>query len=271
MAGQDFQVSYSAPGVIRPKRATTKSAGHDIFFSKNGNYFLHGKETLDIMTGIFIEDLPSCGLISVHPTSGIFVKQQVNVTAREYNSFTVMQNKMKGQKTEIVVTLINLSKNMYRLNYGDKIAQIICRRRAGLLPVNIKPAYCLQYFTCRTSRIPVYFYDDQKRKKGSTEDHKIPAGHYGVMVLDRVGETKDGFYQGRHTLNGIIDEDYPRTVMACATPGFLNFRFQPGQRVGKLMIYKYADDVNLNGLQSSVTRTDGFGSTTTNDDSVFLN
>lgn len=100
-----------------PYYATVGSAGLDLRAFLNESIVLKPGDRIAIPTGIYLE-LPDGFQAEVRPRSGIALKNGVTVL----NSPGTIDCDYRG---EIKVILINLSKEDFLINNGDRIAQMI--------------------------------------------------------------------------------------------------------------------------------------------------
>jgi dUTP pyrophosphatase len=122
--------------------ATQQSAGFDI--CANETIDIPSQEWKLIKTGLFIvESLPTSTVIfgnekfyavpeiQIRPRSGLALKHGITVL----NTPSTIDADYRG---EIMVTLINHSKNTFHIQAGDRIAQGICSLAIQLPGLNIK-------------------------------------------------------------------------------------------------------------------------------------
>lgn len=103
---------------IIPKRATSGSAGMDLYACIDAPIELNPGDRVMVPTGIAIA-LPSADLVAlIFARSGLAVKKGVNLS----NSVGVIDSDYRG---EIQVGLINQSKEAYTLEAGERIAQLV--------------------------------------------------------------------------------------------------------------------------------------------------
>ena len=109
-----------------PHRATSGSAGLDLCACIDEPVTLEGGDTAVIPTGIAIA-LPSADYGAfVFPRSGIAVKHGIGLL----NSVGVIDSDYRG---EIMVGVINLVKEAYTIQPGERIAQMV------IMPVSMMP------------------------------------------------------------------------------------------------------------------------------------
>ncbi len=103
-----------------PSYSTVNSAGMDIrAFLKKEKIILPGDKTI-IDTGIFVE-IPNGYEIQIRPRSGLSFKNGITVL----NTPGTIDSDYRG---EVKVILINLSKEKFTINNGDRIAQMVVNK-----------------------------------------------------------------------------------------------------------------------------------------------
>ena len=100
-----------------PERATSGSAGYDIF-SDDENFILEPGETKLVSTGIAIENNDIRTAIMVYPRSGLACKHNITLA----NCVGVVDSDYRG---EIKAALINQGKESFTIEKGMRIAQLI--------------------------------------------------------------------------------------------------------------------------------------------------
>lgn len=103
---------------IAPKRAHPRDAGLDIFSNEDTDIYFGQRKA--IKTGISVQ-FPPGYYIRVSPKSGLAVKNGVDVLAGVIDS---------NFSKEILVVLINHSKETFHIKKGNKIAQLIMEKIA---------------------------------------------------------------------------------------------------------------------------------------------
>lgn len=102
---------------ILPKRATTGSAGYDLFACLDKSIVIPVGETIGITTKIAIQlNCDTVGLIYARSSLGA----KFNVTPA--NCVGVIDSDYRG---EITVYLVNNGKNDFIVNHGERIAQLL--------------------------------------------------------------------------------------------------------------------------------------------------
>ncbi len=105
-------------GASLPSYKTEMAAGADVSaFLPNGSITLKSGECVAVPTGLRAE-IPMGYEIQVRPRSGLAIKNQVTVI----NSPGTIDADYRG---EIKILLINLGKNDFVINNGDRIAQFV--------------------------------------------------------------------------------------------------------------------------------------------------
>jgi len=103
-----------------PSYSTVNSAGMDIrAFLKKEKTILPGEKTI-IDTGVFVE-IPTGYEIQIRPRSGLAFKNGITVL----NTPGTIDSDYRG---EVKVILINLSKEKFIINNGDRIAQMVVKK-----------------------------------------------------------------------------------------------------------------------------------------------
>lgn len=100
-----------------PQYATVASAGFDVRANIDGPMVLKSMERALVPTGLFME-LPEGSEAQVRPRSGLALKHGITVL----NSPGTIDADYRG---ELKVLLINLSKEDFAINDGERIAQVI--------------------------------------------------------------------------------------------------------------------------------------------------
>ena len=103
-----------------PAYKTVGSSGLDIRASLNKEVILRPSQRLAIPTGIHLE-LPQKLEAQIRPRSGLALKNGITVL----NTPGTIDSDYRG---EILVILINLSESSFKINNGDRIAQIVISR-----------------------------------------------------------------------------------------------------------------------------------------------
>lgn len=103
-----------------PKYATSSSAGMDLKADIKEPVVLGSLERAMVPTGIFIE-LPEGYEAQIRPRSGLAAKYGISIT----NSPGTIDADYRG---EIKVLLVNLSKEPFTVNPGERIAQMVVAR-----------------------------------------------------------------------------------------------------------------------------------------------
>lgn len=103
-----------------PQYETSRSAGMDLRANLEEPVNLSPMERKLILTGLFIE-LPEGYEAQVRPRSGLAIKRGITVL----NSPGTIDADYRG---EIGVILINLSREIFEIKNGDRIAQLVIAR-----------------------------------------------------------------------------------------------------------------------------------------------
>ena len=107
-------------GNALPSYSTALSAGMDLRADLTEPITLNSLERAMVPTGIFIE-LPACFEAQVRPRSGLAIKSGITVI----NSPGTIDADYRG---EVKVGLVNLSKEPFTIQPGDRIAQMVVAR-----------------------------------------------------------------------------------------------------------------------------------------------
>ncbi len=103
---------------VIPKRATSGSAGMDLYACIDAPIVMNPGDRVMVPTGIAIA-LPDCNQVAlIFARSGLAVKKGINLS----NSVGVIDSDYRG---EIQVGLINQSREAYTLEAGERIAQLV--------------------------------------------------------------------------------------------------------------------------------------------------
>ena len=100
-----------------PAYKTTGSSGLDIRASLTKEATLNPGERIAIPTGLYL-DLPTNMEGQIRPRSGLAIKRGITVL----NTPGTIDSDYRG---EILVILINFSKKEFKINNGDRIAQLV--------------------------------------------------------------------------------------------------------------------------------------------------
>ena len=107
-----------------PEYSTDNSAGMDLMANIDRSIKLKPLERALIPTGLFIE-LPAGYEAQIRPRSGLAIKHGISVL----NTPGTIDADYRG---EICVILINLSNNIYTINDGERISQMIISRHENV-------------------------------------------------------------------------------------------------------------------------------------------
>ena len=100
-----------------PAYATKHSAGLDLRSNSETPIVLHPLDRAMVPTGLFIE-LPEGYEAQIRPRSGLAAKHGISIV----NAPGTIDADYRG---EIMILLVNLSKEVFRIERGDRIAQMI--------------------------------------------------------------------------------------------------------------------------------------------------
>jgi len=107
-----------------PKYETESSAGMDIRAFIDKSIILKPMERIVVETGLYLS-LPIGFEAQVRPRSGLAIKNGITVL----NSPGTIDADYRG---EIGVVLVNLSKDIFTINNGDRIAQLIIAEHSSI-------------------------------------------------------------------------------------------------------------------------------------------
>ena len=100
-----------------PSYKTIGSSGLDVKANLNGPITIKPGQRLAISTGIYLE-LPQNTEAQIRPRSGLALKHGITVL----NTPGTIDSDYRG---ELLVILINFSENMFEIQNGDRIAQLV--------------------------------------------------------------------------------------------------------------------------------------------------
>ncbi|MGL5123862.1 MAG: dUTP diphosphatase [Fusobacteriaceae bacterium] len=117
-------------GVVFPEYMTEEAAGMDIRANIKEPIILGSLERTMVPTGIKVE-IPMGYEIQVRPRSGLAVKHGITLL----NSPGTVDSDYRG---ELKIILVNLSKDSYKIENGERIAQLILSKvyKMDLEPVD---------------------------------------------------------------------------------------------------------------------------------------
>lgn len=127
-----FLDTETYPGITKLYRANPGDAGFDIKSAENKVIF-KGSRCM-IHTGVYLK-LPYGWECQVRPRSGLALKEGITVL----NSPGTIDYSYSG---EVCVLLQNLSENVFNVNFGDRIAQLVFKRvpEINLVYLDEKPS-----------------------------------------------------------------------------------------------------------------------------------
>ncbi|KMQ71260.1 dUTP diphosphatase [Chryseobacterium koreense] len=108
-----------------PKYQTASSAGMDLYANLDESITIKTLERKLIPTGLFIE-LPENHEAQIRPRSGLAIKNGITVL----NAPGTVDADYRG---EIGVILVNLSKEDFTINDGDRIAQMVIAKHESAI------------------------------------------------------------------------------------------------------------------------------------------
>lgn len=104
-------------GHLLPEYKTSGASGMDIRAHLSDEVLISPGEIKSISTGLFFE-IPPAFEIQVRPRSGLAIKHGITVL----NTPGTIDSDYRG---ELLIILINHSSNNFKINNGDRIAQIV--------------------------------------------------------------------------------------------------------------------------------------------------
>lgn len=113
-----------------PSYETIQSAGMDLRANIDESIILESLERVIVKTGLFIA-LPSGFEAQVRPRSGLAAKKGITVL----NSPGTIDADYRG---EIGVILVNLSKESFQINDGDRIAQMVIAKHEQISWIEVE-------------------------------------------------------------------------------------------------------------------------------------
>ena len=105
---------------IIPQFMTEHSAGMDIYACLKGTVIIKPMERILISTGIAVS-IPKGYELQIRPRSGLAIKHGITLL----NTPGTIDADYRG---EIKIILINLSNKDFRINHGDRIAQMVLNK-----------------------------------------------------------------------------------------------------------------------------------------------
>ena len=115
-----IRIKKVSPDAILPKYMSTHAAGMDMFACLKESIFLKPMERSIIPTGVAIS-LPVGYEAQIRPRSGLAIKHGITLL----NSPGTIDADYRG---EIKIILINLGENIFKINHGERIAQMVISR-----------------------------------------------------------------------------------------------------------------------------------------------
>jgi dUTP pyrophosphatase len=112
-----FEIKLLDPRAIIPQYQTPGAAAMDLHACLPESLTIYPGDIIKFSTGIAIHINNPCVAAHILPRSGLATKHGITVI----NAPGLIDEDYQG---EIFVSLINLSKLRYRLNHGDRIAQL---------------------------------------------------------------------------------------------------------------------------------------------------
>ena len=158
---EKIRVKRSSPDAIIPVRATSGSAGYDLFALKDVlNIFPGCREMIE--TGISME-IPQQYYGRVAPRSGLALKSGIDVLAG------VIDSDYTG---DIGVILVNHGSNIFSVKKGDKIAQIIFEKKGTFELVETESLTMTQRGSAGFGSTDKSMTDKPKKDKSMTDKPK---------------------------------------------------------------------------------------------------
>ena len=113
----NVEIMENAMGLPIPSYQTDRAAGMDLFAAIDKPIELSPLERIIVPTGLKLS-LPSNMEAQIRPRSGLAFKQGITVL----NSPGTIDSDYRG---EIKILLINLGQNIFKIEHGDRVAQLV--------------------------------------------------------------------------------------------------------------------------------------------------
>ena len=113
----NVEIMENAMGLPIPSYQTDRAAGMDLFAAIDKPIELSPLERIIVPTGLKLS-LPSNMEAQIRPRSGLAFKQGITVL----NSPGTIDSDYRG---EIKILLINLGQNMFKIEHGARVAQLV--------------------------------------------------------------------------------------------------------------------------------------------------
>lgn len=159
-----------------PKRATPESAGLDIY--TDNNYTILPGKICSVSTGIVIKIPHNC-YGQLIERSGLALRCGISVLAG------VIDRDYTG---EIIVVLINLSEDVFHLDRGDAVAQLICHQ-ISIVPPQLNTAL-LKRKTIRGKRSFSSGVDNKTPPRKNIKSASCPAFQHNMIKKKKGNNTK---------------------------------------------------------------------------------
>lgn len=124
----ELKVKLFKEGAQLPTRGTEHAAGLDLYACESAT--IHSGRFFAISTGIQVE-IPEGHFGMLVPRSGLALKHQVSVV----NSPGIIDSDYRG---EVKVLLENRGQDLFRVNLGDRIAQLVIVPYAQFNPIAVE-------------------------------------------------------------------------------------------------------------------------------------
>lgn len=124
-AKPELKVRLTRKNAKLPTRGTVSSAGLDIYSTEKAT--IHAGRYMPITTGLELE-IPAGHFGMLVPRSGLAAKSQVSVV----NSPGIIDSDFRG---ELMVLVENRGQDLFVINVGDRIAQLVIMPYAEIEPV----------------------------------------------------------------------------------------------------------------------------------------
>ena len=113
----NVEIMENAMGLPIPSYQTDRAAGMDLFAAIDKPIELSPLERIIVPTGLKLS-LPSNMEAQIRPRSGLAFKQGITVL----NAPGTIDSDYRG---EIKILLINLGQNIFKIEHGDRVAQLV--------------------------------------------------------------------------------------------------------------------------------------------------
>lgn len=123
----ELQVKLIHEDAILPTRGSSEAAGLDLYSVEEAT--IHPGGFVGIHTGLSIA-VPPNHFGAVHPRSGLAFKNQIGIV----NAPGTIDSDYRG---EVIVLLENRSRELYKVNKGDRVAQLLIIPCVSVVPIKV--------------------------------------------------------------------------------------------------------------------------------------